>query len=113
MGFLNKSFGMTLMPAKPGVCPKCGRDHEAGWPHDRDSLLFQYTFFDEHGYFPSWNDALEGCSEGVKAYWTEQLTARGINPDERPEVTTMQFEIKPDRNAPAVGIVTVKKEEKP
>lgn len=113
MGFLNDRFGMTLMPAKPGLCPKCDRKHEDGWPHDRDSLLFQYTFYDEHGYFPSWADALEGCSEGVKAYWTEQLTACGIDLNERPEVTTMQFEIKPDRNAPAVGIVTVKKEEKP
>ena len=113
MGYLKDRFGMTLMPAKPGVCPKCGRDHEDSFPHDRDSMLYQYTFYDENGIFPSWADAMAHCSEGVKAYWMEQFAARGIDPNERPEVATMQFEIKPNPHAPAVGIVTIKKEDEP
>lgn len=113
MGYIQERFGMMLLPkTKPGTCPMCGRKHEEGWPHDRDSLCYQYKFYDEHGRWPSWADAMAHCSDAVKAYWKEQLAARGISLEAEPETVTMSFEVKADRNAPPAAIVTVEKEVK-
>ena len=112
MGYLQERFGATLLkPLAPNLCPMCGREHEEGWPHDRDKLYYQYKFYDEHGYWPSWADAMAHCSDAVKAYWKEQLEARGISLDERPDTVRMSLEVKADRNSPPTAIVTVTKKE--
>lgn len=114
MGYLDQRFGATLLknPA-PGCCPECGRKHDADWPHERDKLYYQYKFYDEHGYWPSWADAMAHCSEDVKAYWKQQLEAYGIDLDERPETIKMGLEVKQTpAGRPPVAVVTVRKEEK-
>lgn len=67
-----------LIPAPPGTCPECAVNHEPDQPHNRESLLYQYTFFDKHGRWPTWADAMEHCPEWVKLAWTEALAEKGI-----------------------------------
>ena len=82
MGFLNDRHGMMLMGrTPPGTCPMCAVKHDPEQPHNRDSLTFQYKFYDEHGRWPTWADAMEHCSEEVKAYWKAALKARGVEID--------------------------------
>lgn len=94
MGFLNERHGMTLLPTKPGVCPECGVDHPAEQPHNRDTLLYQYTFYDKHGRFPSWADAMEHCEADVKACWVRELKARGVEVGEAPEVEYVNVSVR-------------------
>ena len=114
MGYIQERFGMMLLPkTKPGTCPMCGRVHEDDWPHDRDSLCYQYKFYDEHGRWPSWADAMAHCPEAVKTYWKAQLSARGIPLEESPETVTMNFQVGAGPNGSPSHIVTVEKEVKP
>lgn len=94
MGYLNERHGMFLMPTKPGVCPKCGIDHPEDQPHNRDTLLYQYTFYDEYGRWPSWADAMAHCSEAVKAVWTRELTNHGIEVGEFPETGYVELAVE-------------------
>lgn len=112
MGYLKERFGaMMLKNPAPGLCPMCARKHDEDWPHDRDKLYYQYKFYDEHGHWPSWADAMAHCSDEVKDYWKEQLAVRGIDLDERPDTISMNLEVKADRNSSPVAIVTVTKKE--
>lgn len=82
MGFLNERHGMMLVgKTPPGTCPLCAVNHPPEQPHNRDSLTYQYKFYDEHGRWPTWVDAMEHCSDEVKAYWKEALEARGVEID--------------------------------
>lgn len=59
MGYLKEQFGMTMLRKTPdGTCPMCAVKHEPEMPHDCHSLTYQYNFFDEHGRFPTWADAM-------------------------------------------------------
>lgn len=57
------AFG--LMPAAPGTCPECAVDH----PH---------KFYNDHGRWPTWEDAMSHCSEDMKTIWREELRKRGV-----------------------------------
>lgn len=82
MGFLKERHGAMLVGrTPPGTCPMCAVKHNPEQPHNRDSLAYQYKFYDEHGRWPTWADAMEHCSDEVKAYWKEALEARGIEID--------------------------------
>ncbi len=67
-----------LLPAPPGTCPECGAKHDPGQPHNRESLLYQYTFFDKHGRWPAWSDAMAHCDEYMREKWTAALAETGI-----------------------------------
>jgi len=45
----------------------------------RDSLAYQYYFFDQHGRWPTWADAMAHCGENMKTAWTKALTERGVD----------------------------------
>jgi len=62
----------------PGTCPVCAVEHEPEYPHNRDSLYYQYKFYDEHGRWPTWKDAMSHCTENMKEIWIQELTKRGI-----------------------------------
>ena len=49
------------------------------FPHNEDSLYYQYFFYDKHGRWPTWMDALEHCDKKIKARWIEELTKRGVD----------------------------------
>ena len=82
MGYLQDKHGVTLLGKTPeGTCPICAVAHDKDMPHNRDSLAYQYKFYDENGRWPTWRDAMAHCPDDVKAYWTQDLEARGINID--------------------------------
>lgn len=83
MGYLNDRHGMMLLGrTPPGTCPMCAVKHDPGQPHNRDSLTYQYKFYDEHGRWPTWADAMAHCTPEVKEYWVQALTARGVTVEE-------------------------------
>lgn len=77
---------MMMLPGIPkdGQCPECAEVHEPDQPHNRDSLRYQYMFYDAHGRWPSWADAMAHCSSEVAAAWAAELRRIGIEVDEAP-----------------------------
>ncbi len=67
----------TMLPPKPGVCQECAVDHPKEYPHNRQSLAYQYFFYNKHGRWPTWRDAMAHCDEETKAKWCEALAGRG------------------------------------
>jgi hypothetical protein len=63
----------SLMPAAPGTCPVCGVTHNPKQHHNQQSLFYQYNFYNEYGRWPTWKDAMEHCSDEVKAFWIKEL----------------------------------------
>lgn len=68
----------NMFPAAPETCPECAVKHEPDEPHNRSSLFYQYHFYNEHGRWPTWEDAMAHCSEETKALWKTELEKRGV-----------------------------------
>lgn len=67
MGFLKEKHGITMIGKAPeGTCPECAVKHDPWQPHNKDSLTYQYKFYDEHGRLPTWEDAMAHCDEDIK-----------------------------------------------
>lgn len=56
----------TLLKPDPSKCQECGADHKPDFPHNRDSLYYQYNFYDQHGRWPTWDDATEHVAPEMK-----------------------------------------------
>lgn len=79
MGFLMNNCGMTLLGKTPdGTCPMCAVKHDPEQPHNRDSLCYQYKFYDQYGRWPTWADAMAHCAPEIQAYWRQALEERGV-----------------------------------
>ena len=79
MGYLKDKHGMTLIGRVPeGACPECAAKHSPEQPHNRDSLTYQYKFYDQHGRWPTWADAMAHCREDVKELWEHALKEHGV-----------------------------------
>ncbi len=79
MGYLKRQYGMSMFGRVPeGTCPECAVKHDPGQPHNRDSLTYQYHFYDKNGRWPTWADAMAHCTDEVKADWTQALKERGV-----------------------------------
>lgn len=68
----------AMLPAAPGKCSECAVKHEPEQPHNQQSLFYQYKFFNEHGRWPTWQDAMAHCTDEVKQLWTDALKEQGI-----------------------------------
>jgi hypothetical protein len=68
---------LTMLPPKPGVCQECAVDHPEEWPHNRQSLCYQYYFYNIHGRWPTWTDAMAHCDDEMKENWSKALMERG------------------------------------
>lgn len=69
MGMLKEKHGFILLGQTPdGTCPMCAVKHDPEMPHNQQSLAYQYKFYDEHGRWPTWHDAMEHCSKEIKAF---------------------------------------------
>lgn len=53
-------------------------NHQAEMPHNLQSLAYQYNFYDRHGRWPKWADAMAHCPEEVKAAWIQELKKKGV-----------------------------------
>ena len=79
MGKLKEMHGLSLLGGvPPGTCPECAAKHEPEQPHNQRSLCYQYKFYDQHGRWPKWADAMAHCSEDVKKVWIHALSEHGI-----------------------------------
>ena len=79
MGYLQEKHGVTLLGrTPPGTCPECATAHSPEQPHNQQSLCYQYKFYDTHGRWPTWADAMAHCPEEVREHWRRELEARGI-----------------------------------
>jgi hypothetical protein len=94
MGYLNERHGMT-MPGNtpPGTCPECAVAHDPQQPHDWQSLAYQYKYYDRHGRWPTWADAMAHCSPEVKALWRDALKEHGIIAGEESQGEVREIEI--------------------
>lgn len=95
MGYLKERHGIEVLPAKfeDGRCPICGVCHDGRMPHNKDSLFYQYSFYDAHGRWPSWSDAMAHCTEEVQGHWKAALKDIGISVDEEPETIMATIQI--------------------
>ena len=57
----------------PGTCPECATKHPPEMPHNQQSLTYQYKFYDRHGRWPTWEDAMAHCSDEIKQFWKGAL----------------------------------------
>ncbi len=79
MGYLQQRHGcMMLGKTHEGTCTECAVAHDPGMPHNQQSLAYQYHFYDQHGRWPTWEDAMAHCTEEVKEQWKVALRERGI-----------------------------------
>ena len=70
--------GFTLLPAKPGTCQECAVDHDPSYPHNQQSLYYQYHFYAENQRWPTWEDAMAHCSDDMKTVWKDELRKEGV-----------------------------------
>ena len=78
-GKVTKSkVNFSMLPAQPGTCEWCAEDHKTDQPHNAQSLFYQYRFYNEHGRWPTWKDALKHCSKKVRALWISELERHGV-----------------------------------
>ncbi len=95
MGHLKNQFGITLIKQmQPGTCPECATAHDPEEPHDQQSLAYQYRFYDKHGRWPTWADAMAHCPDDIKAFWTEALAERGVAVGEAEKIPHLTLEIE-------------------
>lgn len=73
-----KINNMLLLPPAPELCQVCAVKHDKGDPHDRRSLYYQLCFFETHGRYPTWDDAMRHCDAKTQRAWCKELKKRGI-----------------------------------
>jgi len=77
---------LTLLSPAPEKCPICADErHDNTFPHNRDSLFYQFWFQSQYGRSPTWADAAADCSPEMKRVLREHLIKNGIQ-DGLPEV---------------------------
>lgn len=67
----------VLFPCAPDVCQECAVDHDPDMPHNAQSLYYQYKFYQKHGRWPTWEDAMAHCSTEMQELWKEELGKLG------------------------------------
>lgn len=96
MGYLKDRHGITLVPpeAVPGVCPECGGDHPPEWPHNLYNWQYHYSFYDKHGVWPCWEDAMAHCPEDVKTESRQLLQKLGEDLQSRSETAMIRVSLE-------------------
>lgn len=68
-----------MLPAKEGTCPECAVAHAVTSPHNAQSMFYKYYYFNQHGRWPDWMDALEHCPLDVQLLWLFELGMAGVD----------------------------------
>lgn len=83
MGHLLKEHGIMMFGRVPkGTCDMCATEHDPSMPHNKQSMAYQYKFYDQHGRWPTWKDAMEHCDPEVQEQWINALEERGVKVNE-------------------------------
>ena len=69
--------GLKLLPPAPGRCSICATEHEPNFPHNAQSLYYQYWFYGLRGRWPTWADAVAHCDETTQSLWRSVLRKHG------------------------------------
>lgn len=69
---------MQLLRTLEGRCPECGVKHDPTYPHNNTSLYYQFKFYQDHGRWPTWADAMAHCSDEIKQIAIDVLKRNGI-----------------------------------
>jgi len=69
---------LSLLLLQPGTCQECACVHEPDEPHNKQSLYYNIMFYDKHNRYPTWADAMDHCSPGVRSAWSKELEKFGI-----------------------------------
>ena len=79
MGKIYEETGFRILgTTPPGTCPECAVAHDPEYPHNLQSLAYQYQFYDKHGRWPTWEDAMAHCTDEMKKIWIAALAERGV-----------------------------------
>lgn len=75
---------MKLLPPHKQACQVCGHipNHAPEEPHNALSLYYQYSFYFQHGRWPTWVDAMAHCTIDVRERWIAELKRKGLWKDE-------------------------------
>lgn len=76
---------MILAPPLAGSCPECATVHDPALPHNRQSLYYQYKFYQKHRRYPTWQDAMAHCTSEVRMLWIRALAKRGVIVEAEPQ----------------------------
>lgn len=68
-----------ILPPPKDTCQVCAVKHEPELPHNAQSMFYQYNFYNEHGRWPTWKDAIEHCDDAMKELWKKELIAKGVD----------------------------------
>jgi hypothetical protein len=71
--------GWKMLPARAGTCQDCAVEHRPEQPHNAQSLFYQYRFYNDHGRWPNWMDAMSHCSEETKLHWVSEIKKLGVD----------------------------------
>lgn len=74
-----KLGSFDMLPAKEGTCEECAVDHPKEYPHNQQSLFYQYHFYNDTGRWPTWGDAMAHCSAEMQTSWKKSLIAHGVD----------------------------------
>ena len=72
------AFEGTILPPAPEVCQVCAVEHDPSWPHDQQSLFYQYAFYHDNFRWPTWADAMAHCAPSMREFWREKLSEWGV-----------------------------------
>ncbi len=68
---------MRLLPCAKGLCQICAVDHQATFPHNKDSLFYQMQFKGRFDRWPTWADAVAHCDAQMQSAWKKLLSQGG------------------------------------
>lgn len=70
---------LKIVSPAPHLCQICAVAHPPEWPHNAQSLYYQWTFAAVNKRSVTWADAMEHCTDEIKYYWIEYLTRLGVD----------------------------------
>ena len=68
---------LKLLPPNSG-CPECATEHDPTQPHNWLSPYYQFYFYQQHGRWPTWADAMAHCACETQALWKACLAEEGL-----------------------------------
>jgi len=99
---IDKHCTILLTKTPSGLCPECATEHDPQGPHNKLSLIYQYNFYDKHGRWPTWNDAMAHCSDEIRKSWKQWLIDNGIDVNDNEPKLTQRY--KPEKQREVVCV---------
>ena len=74
-----------LLPPTPDKCQSCAVVHHPAQAHNAQSMFYQYWFYNQHGRWPTWVEAIAHCTPELRAQWERQLRSMRAWPGPNPK----------------------------